>query len=440
MVDETPPAVRRRSTVRRRGDTAPSSPPEQRPRQVAGAAREATPSSAGAPGSSVRSSPNPVPAHRTLFSSSPVAYSCSPDRLVRDEFPSPCWTLHGAAAGFSACRVARSGRVLRGAVLSETRSEESSVRGARTNLLHPRLPDPLCSLLRHAAGRRSRRAESGRTRRGRRMLVSLARHGFGAVLLAVVMEELGPPLPMPTDASIVFAGTAAWRNLPQPFALFVALSLASAVGACGLYAAARRPDAGRALRTLRASRAGEAGAGGGAARPFRLGHLREGGGGPTPLPRGRLRPLQSVLPAVREGPRRRVFGVRRGPFWRQARSSGRQFSPGYTFRRGRYGCRGSPSGCHSWYCCGAAVHGAVPRRLASRRASILIAGAGKNRRARILLRKRQGEGRAFPRLALGLYGAAVGLGDLAGDGEPEPGPALRARGVRRWKRSKISGS
>ena len=72
------------------------------------------------------------------------------------------------------------------------------------------------------------------------MLASLARHSFGAILLAVVIEELGLPLPIPTDVLIVFTGTTAGRNLPQLFALFVALSLASAVGGSGLYAVVRR--------------------------------------------------------------------------------------------------------------------------------------------------------------------------------------------------------
>ena len=47
------------------------------------------------------------------------------------------------------------------------------------------------------------------------MLNSLARHSFGAVLLAVVIEELGLPLPIPTDFMIIFAGTTADRSLPR---------------------------------------------------------------------------------------------------------------------------------------------------------------------------------------------------------------------------------
>lgn len=45
------------------------------------------------------------------------------------------------------------------------------------------------------------------------MLGSLARHSFGAILLAVIIEELGLPLPIPTDLMIVFAGTAAGHSL-----------------------------------------------------------------------------------------------------------------------------------------------------------------------------------------------------------------------------------
>jgi hypothetical protein len=39
------------------------------------------------------------------------------------------------------------------------------------------------------------------------MLGSLARHSFVAILLVVVIEELGLPSPIPTDVMIVFAGT-----------------------------------------------------------------------------------------------------------------------------------------------------------------------------------------------------------------------------------------
>ena len=72
------------------------------------------------------------------------------------------------------------------------------------------------------------------------MLNSLARHSFGAILLAVIIEELGLPLPIPTDFMIIFAGTAADRSLPRLGLFYVALTTASALGASGLYAMVRR--------------------------------------------------------------------------------------------------------------------------------------------------------------------------------------------------------
>jgi membrane protein DedA with SNARE-associated domain len=72
------------------------------------------------------------------------------------------------------------------------------------------------------------------------MLSSLARHSFGAVLLAVIIEELGVPLPIPTDFMIVFAGTTAERSLPRLGLFYMALTAACALGASGLYAIVRR--------------------------------------------------------------------------------------------------------------------------------------------------------------------------------------------------------
>lgn len=72
------------------------------------------------------------------------------------------------------------------------------------------------------------------------MLGSLARHSFGAILLAVIIEELGLPLPIPSDVMIVFAGTLAGGFGPQFWAFFAALALASAVGGSGLYLVVRR--------------------------------------------------------------------------------------------------------------------------------------------------------------------------------------------------------
>jgi membrane protein DedA with SNARE-associated domain len=70
------------------------------------------------------------------------------------------------------------------------------------------------------------------------MLNSLARHSFVAVLLAVMVEELGIPMPIPTDIMIVFVG--ANRPASQLALLFVLLTVSSAVGASGLYAIIRR--------------------------------------------------------------------------------------------------------------------------------------------------------------------------------------------------------
>lgn len=72
------------------------------------------------------------------------------------------------------------------------------------------------------------------------MLSSLARHSVGAVLVAVMIEELGLPLPIPTDFMIVFAGAAIGTSLLPLVALGLALTLTSAVGASGLYAVCRR--------------------------------------------------------------------------------------------------------------------------------------------------------------------------------------------------------
>jgi membrane protein DedA with SNARE-associated domain len=72
------------------------------------------------------------------------------------------------------------------------------------------------------------------------MLNSLARHSFLAILLAVTIEELGLPSPIPTDVLIVYAGTATGGSLSQLALYFVALTLASALGGSGLYAIVRR--------------------------------------------------------------------------------------------------------------------------------------------------------------------------------------------------------
>ncbi|CAN5277256.1 hypothetical protein BH24ACT19_BH24ACT19_16040 [soil metagenome] len=70
------------------------------------------------------------------------------------------------------------------------------------------------------------------------MLNSLTRYSFVAVLLAVMVEELGIPMPIPTDIMIVFVG--ANRPVSQLALLFALLAVSSAVGASGLYAIIRR--------------------------------------------------------------------------------------------------------------------------------------------------------------------------------------------------------
>jgi membrane protein DedA with SNARE-associated domain len=72
------------------------------------------------------------------------------------------------------------------------------------------------------------------------MLSLLAKHSLSVILVAVFLEELGIPMPIPTDVLIVFGGIAAGRS-PERLALwFVLLSIASAAGASGLYAIIRR--------------------------------------------------------------------------------------------------------------------------------------------------------------------------------------------------------
>ncbi len=72
------------------------------------------------------------------------------------------------------------------------------------------------------------------------VLSTLAKHSFVAILLAVVIEELGLPSPIPTDVMIVFAGTTAGGSVPLLVLFFVALTLASAAGGSGLYVIVRR--------------------------------------------------------------------------------------------------------------------------------------------------------------------------------------------------------
>jgi len=72
------------------------------------------------------------------------------------------------------------------------------------------------------------------------MLTSLAKHSFGAILLVVLIEEVGIPLPIPSDFLVIFAGAMADRSLPRLVLFYVALTMASALGASGLYALVRR--------------------------------------------------------------------------------------------------------------------------------------------------------------------------------------------------------
>ena len=68
----------------------------------------------------------------------------------------------------------------------------------------------------------------------------LARYGIAAILLAVMVEELGIPMPIPTDVLIVFAGTRAGWSVPQLALSLVMIAMASTTGASALYAIVRR--------------------------------------------------------------------------------------------------------------------------------------------------------------------------------------------------------
>ncbi len=72
------------------------------------------------------------------------------------------------------------------------------------------------------------------------MLGMLGKHSAVAILFAVFLEELGLPMPIPTDLLIIFAGAQHARTLPQFVGWVVALALASVVGASGLYGVVRR--------------------------------------------------------------------------------------------------------------------------------------------------------------------------------------------------------
>jgi membrane protein DedA with SNARE-associated domain len=72
------------------------------------------------------------------------------------------------------------------------------------------------------------------------MLNLVIRHSFITICLAVFLEELGIPMPIPTDILIIFAGVAGGRSLPKLMLWFALLSIASAFGSSGLYFIVRR--------------------------------------------------------------------------------------------------------------------------------------------------------------------------------------------------------
>src|SRR5919112_5979561 len=72
------------------------------------------------------------------------------------------------------------------------------------------------------------------------MLTSLAKHSFGAILLVVIIEEVGIPLPIPSDFLVIFAGTTADHSLSRLVMFYVALTMASGIGASGLDTIVRR--------------------------------------------------------------------------------------------------------------------------------------------------------------------------------------------------------
>ena len=72
------------------------------------------------------------------------------------------------------------------------------------------------------------------------MLGLLAKHSFIAIFLAVLIEELGIPMPIPTDLLILFAGVMGASSLPHLGLWLVLLTIASTIGASGLYTIVRR--------------------------------------------------------------------------------------------------------------------------------------------------------------------------------------------------------
>jgi membrane protein DedA with SNARE-associated domain len=68
----------------------------------------------------------------------------------------------------------------------------------------------------------------------------LSRHSFSAIWLAVLLEELGIPMPIPSDLLIVFAGVAAAHSAARLGFAFCGIALASALGSSGLYLIVQR--------------------------------------------------------------------------------------------------------------------------------------------------------------------------------------------------------
>jgi len=67
-----------------------------------------------------------------------------------------------------------------------------------------------------------------------------SRYRLIAILVAVLLEEMGLPMPIPTDILIVLAGVSIGQHTPRVALVFVLLTLASTVGASVLYAIVRR--------------------------------------------------------------------------------------------------------------------------------------------------------------------------------------------------------
>jgi membrane protein DedA with SNARE-associated domain len=68
----------------------------------------------------------------------------------------------------------------------------------------------------------------------------IAKYGFVLILFAVLLEEVGIPMPIPTDVLIVLAGVES-HGIPERVGMwFVVLNIASALGATGLYTISRR--------------------------------------------------------------------------------------------------------------------------------------------------------------------------------------------------------